>query len=373
MKVQQKNKPVDLEDREKHIERLIIHDRLSLEAMSVAELRELGAFLIPKGRKLKKPEFIQALLDIAKPAKELQEINRAKYITSAIESLELYGESDINIEFIQGTYRDGLSPEEVSIIIFEKLITGIYKDSTIAKTKMKQLRIILSALAITNEEVKKWTDKLYDLLRDQVSKYHHKTNKEYAQKVEEYGTPETIKHIKGNKVINWCNEVIEWAYKQDSLDRKWHKVSFALALTSGRRMDEIHGDTQYKVEDYQTLIAIGLSKKSDDNYTHKSPCLVDANKWLAVLNKLPENVRNQENIRVNQTIRPAMSNSLKPIWDELGFKSYKDARDFYVSYLIARDYKKTVDGSEINFAKKLLGHEAKKQTLSYEKMVIELE
>lgn len=373
MKVQQKNKPINLEDREQRIARIAAFTPTALEALTMTELRELGAFLIPNARKLKKPEFIQTLLEIAKPAKELQEINQAKYITSAVESLELYGKFDINIEFIQDTYIKGLSPEEVSEIIFEKLITGNYKDSTIAKTKMKQIRIILNALAITNEEVRKWTDKLYDLLRDQVSKYHHKTNKEYAQKVEEYGTPDTIRKIKGNKVINWCNEVIDWAYKQDSLDRKWHKVSFALALTSGRRMDEIHGDTKYEIAENQTLRATGLSKKLDENFTHESPCLIDANKWLAVLNKLPENVRNQENIRVNQTIRPAMSNSLKPIWDELGFKSYKDARDFYVSYLIARDYKKTVDGSEINFAKKLLGHEAKKQTLSYEKMVIELE
>jgi hypothetical protein len=376
MAIQQKNKPENLEDHQARIERLAGFNKTALEAMTMSNLRELGAFLVPHARKLKKAEYIDALLEISEPY-------RIQRVKEALLTIELSGEFQVTSEFIKHCQVQGLKPSDCTDIITTRLEAGNYTPSTIAKTKMKQLRAVLDAVSFENVEIKPWSDDVYKLVSSWAGKYHRETNLDYAETVENYGTEENLIRLDGKKILNWATEIIDWAYAQPDLNKGWHKVSFALALTSGRRMDEIHGDCKFEVVNDQTLRSIGLSKKREDDAELESPCLVDANKWVAVINKLPDNRRNQPNAIVNGTIRKAISESISNVFTKLDFHkfdeqgnrilgSYKDSRDFYVSYLIARDYNKSKHGSEINFAKKTLGHESKKQTMSYLKMVVEL-
>jgi len=367
-RIQQKNKPQNLAEREERLKYLATFNKMALEAFTVAELRELGAFLVPNYRKLRKPEMIDALIEVS-------EHYRAEALKENLAAIELMGDIELSPEFIIECKNKLLSSEQVSKIIIKSIESKGYADSTIAKTAPRQVKKVLDTVVLkfSDETTSKWSDEIFDFIREHVKDYHRKVNKETAKKVENIGDVDSdgVIYIDGKKVINWAIEKIDWAYNQENLEKGWHSVSLALALTSGRRQDEIHGDCDYQAIDEKTLEAKGLSKKKDEDYVHNSPCLVNAYKWVDVINKLPENLRHQPNSVVNQNIRKKIEKSIKDKeLKALGFTKYKDSRDFYVSYLISTEYRKQTHGSEINFAKKLLGHESKKQTLHYEKICV---
>lgn len=364
MAIQQKNKPENLEDREARIKRVATYNRIALEAMTMNELRELGAFLIPNARKLKKPEFINALLEIS-------ETFRQDKLRETIAALEVMGEKDISPEFISNCFVNGIPANQVSKVFADLCIADKHTDSTIAKTDSKRLRLMLDKVRNTQQDSSNWCDEVYQQYRTIIAPVDNRTNKEYSKTVENYGTDETTITLDGKKILNWATDIIDWAYQQEKLDKGWQKVSLALAFTSGRRMDEIHGTTEYKVVDSNTVRSIGLAKKESDDFALESPCLVDANKWVTVINNLPKNRRKQENSTVNGTIRKAIEDSIKlRVYPELGIKTYKDSRDFYISYLITRDFPTSGYRSQLAFVKTIIGHEAKKQSLSYEKFIV---
>jgi hypothetical protein len=324
----------------------------------------LGAFLIPKGRNLKKAEYIDALLEIS-------ESFRQDKLRETIASLEVMGDKDISPEFVNNCFLKGIPAKQVSKVFSDLCISDKHTDATIAKTDSKRLRLMLEKVRVTHQDSSSWCDEVYQQYREIIAPIDNKTNKEYSKTVENYGTPETTTTLDGKKILNWAKEIIEWAYTQPNLDKGWQKVSLALALTSGRRMAEIHGTTQYEAVDSNTLRSIGLAKKQEDDFALNSVCLVDAEKWLAVINKLPEARRNQENSRVNALVRKLIEESLKPkIYKDLGIESYKDSRDFYISYLVTRDFPTSGFRSQLAFVKTIIGHEAKKQSLSYEKFIV---
>jgi hypothetical protein len=375
-RVQLKNKPTTLQDREQRLQALSIHTEQALNAFTLHELRELCAFLIPNARKLKKPEFVQTILEITQPYRE-------ERLQKTVAAIELMGDVGFSPEMISTGYANGLTPKQVSEVLITKLEQGNYSASTISKTKTKQIRQILNKISIENPDSTEWTDKVYEYIKAYAAKFHHEVNLNYGEKVENIGTGETMRHIAGEPVIEWCRETIELALTSDNLERTWHKLSLALAISSGRRMDEIHGDgTTFKVLDVNTIETTGLSKKKETDYVHVSPCLVDAYKWFQAYNKLPEKRRNLPNNVVNSRVAASLTESLKTRTkdnvieqlfgsDDEHFKaSYKTSRDFYVAYLITTKFNRIQHGTEINYAKSLLGHSAKRQTLSYQKIII---
>jgi len=406
-KIQQINKPLSLEDIDRRIEKLTEYPRMELEIMTVARLRELGAYLIPDARKLKKSEFIDALLEISEPVKKKLEHRRALETAAALkiidENIAVLGEQDISFDLVREAYLRSRKPEDfsndIATVLKGKLAADELKDSTVAKTKMKHLKIVLEKLNLELPEAKTWADAVYKNTTSHIALISHEVNKKSAAKVENYGTDETTTQLDGKKILDWATEVIDWAFNQETLIKGWHKVSVALSLTSGRRMDEIHGSCQFEVINANTIRAIGLSKKQFDDAVLDSPCLVDANKWFSVLYKLPENRRNQTNSNVNEIIRKSIEGTgiysylynnydfhmiatedvihkiTKALLYSKGDKkppTYKDCRDFYISYLIARDFPTSGYRSQLAFCKKVIGHEAKKQSQSYEKIIVNL-
>jgi hypothetical protein len=366
MAIQQKNKPENLEERETRIKRVATYNRIALEAMTMNELRELGAFLIPNARKLKKPEFINALLEVS-------ESFRQNKLRETIAALEVMGDKDISPEFISNCFLNGIPSNQVSKVFTDLCVADKHTDSTIAKTDSKRLRLMLEKVIITHPDSTNWCKEVYQEYRALISSIDNKTNKQYAKTVENYGTDETTRILDGKKILDWASDIIDWAYVQTDLIKGWQKVSLALAITSGRRMDEIHGNTQYELVNANTIRSIGLAKKEFEDYALESPCLVNAEKWITVINRLPESRRNQPNSTVNGTIRKAIEESIKlktrPLF---GIETYKDSRDFYISYLVTRDFPTSGYRSQLAYAKTIIGHEAKKQSLSYEKFIVTL-
>ena len=216
-----------------------------------------------------------------------------------------------------------------------------------------------------------WSDSLYNYLRDLLKLDNKDANKEYGQKVEGYGTPETMLEINGSVVVNWCQKILTDYINNPNPDKDWQGVSLALALTSGRRMDELHGTCRFFIVSDNKLKSVGLSKKSDDNSVLISPCLVNNELWLNTYNRLPDKRKGLTNIKVNQNISKLVSDSLKAkVYPELGINQYKDSRDFFVAYLLKNEWDVDKHGSQLSYAKSLLGHDSKKITISYEKIKV---
>ena len=243
--------------------------------------------------------------------------------------------------------------------------------TTLVKSKPKQVSNCLDLLISNFPDSLEWTKLLYNDLRVLLQPDYKFVNKEYGQKVEGYGTPETMLEINGSVVVNWCEQTLTNYINNPNPDKDWQGVSLALALTSGRRMDELHGTCRFFTVSDNNLKSVGLSKKEDKNSVLISPCLVDNKLWLDAYNRLPEKRKGLDNMKVNQNISKLLSDSLKTTtYPELGIRVYKDSRDFFVAYLIKKVWDVDKHGSQLNYAKNLLGHDSKKITLSYEKIKV---
>ncbi len=362
-RIQQVNKPGNIDEREARIKRIATFSRTALEGSTVAELRELGSYLIPNFRKMKKDEIIQALWDIG-------ENHRNEMVRQRVVELKLMRDLGVEEKFFEQAYISKITPEQAAMLITDKWKSDGLADSTMAKTNPVKVRLQLEKMANENLESKTWCDETIAFIKKLSKDLHRAVNKQYDVTMNEYGDEEHLIKVEGKKILDWAEDVIDWASNQDNLERNWHKVSFALALTSGRRMDEIHGHTQYDVLDEKTLIAVGLSKKPTTDYTLESLCLVNAYKWLNALNKLPEKRRNQDNGVVHNTIRKLIWDVVEPTAKGLGFRSYKDTRDFYATYIGDVVYDSDMPVTLMVFVRNMIGHESKKETLCYGKMKI---
>lgn len=365
---QTKNKPADLNDRENHIKRLVQFNRLSLEAMTVTELKELSAFLIPNKKRLRKSELIDAILEISEPY-------RLERAAATFATLTVAGEVGLKPELFLKSFGEGLTPQQVSEFVKGHFLSGDYTASSICKTKMKELRTVLENVRMNLPETTPWCNDLYKIVAEFVAPYHQAVNEQYKEKVEEFGTTETIESViklDATKLVEWAKKVLEWADTKEDLIKGWHKVSLALAITSGRRMDEIHGTCQFEVVDEKTLRSIGLSKKDSIDTPLESPCLVDANLWKRCIDKMPSERRNRDNGFINSVIRKTIERAVGDIMEfELGLDTYKTSRDFYAAYVGAVIYDRTVNNASlIGFVKRCLGHSSKKSSLSYEKVLL---
>ncbi len=347
-------------EREQRIKELLVYSNIELESKTKAFYHENLRGLITGYTKMKKSELIDAVKDIVSSYKESIQQRAADY-------LDAFGDSDFSYDLVVSFYSSDVPPKEAAEIIYQRIQANKPTDTTLAKSKPKQLRLVLDKIRATAESSSEWCDAVYESFQELILPVLVRVNKDYKQ-TNETRTADDFMRVDGDAVLKWAKDTIEWAANQDNLERGWHKVSFALALTSGRRQGEIHGTTAYEVVDSSHIKATGLLKKSSDDFELVFHCLTDAKQWLQALNKLPEKRRNQPNSRVNSTIRPAISESLGSKIEELGFKSYKNSRDFYINYHIDRFYDRMTHATEASYVKNLVGHSTQKIAVSYIKM-----
>lgn len=210
-------------------------------------------------------------------------------------------------------------------------------------------------------------------------------NENYGTKINTIETIEDKVKLDGQLILDWAINKIKTVLElsQSKLQRGWYELSLALAITSGRRMEEIHGETVHiskGIKRYYTLegkeIYISQLAKSPENTEFKfSPIGVTSEEWFNAFNKLPDTALSLTEDKVNKTISSNISKSLKgkgKIYETLGIKSYKDSRDFYIAYRVATEYKKgnTQYNNESDFVQSIIGHDNKGSGHSYQKFVI---
>ena len=160
---------------------------------------------------------------------------------------------------------------------------------------------------------------------------------------------EDIKDIRVDLVRDWVEK-----YKNSA---KWQDISYVIALCTGRRMIEIHGDATFTPISEDRIHFTGQAKKrgEDRNLPDEGfeiPVIFlsayEVAKLIEKLEILDKRVENPDSKLVNKLFSMSLSRHPKPV------KEYKEARDFYAAYLIENKY----NGNTLpaKYLTRVLGH-----------------
>lgn len=140
----------------------------------------------------------------------------------------------------------------------------------------------------------------------------------------------------------------------------WEALSMAIALASGRRQSEVHGEGSWQKLSERSILFDGQAKlKGRDPFSYEIPTLLDADLVLAGRQRLIQLGKAPRSpVQVNQSIARMMSTWLKahtiPGTERLESLTYKGSRDIYES--IAKRLLKPAGISDIEFVAQILGH-----------------
>ena len=375
-RIQQKNKPKSIKDRKRRLSELSKYNRDALSAMTVNELRELGAWLVPNARRLKKAEFIEVLIKISEKFNEEKqdEIN---------EKLAHFATSEVSENLLIEQFAGGKLPHQTATLI-DYLWRNPHsqykkrpKESTLSKTKPKQLRGLIQAIIMDNPNMIEWCDELYVEVKKLIQHEQKQVNRHYKKETREnYGNDETTRIVSCTLVLEWAETTIKNMVSRQELRRgEWYLLSFALSLTSGRRMAELHGISEFPdnplfYELRKDKIFISQLAKSIEGKSLVFKTLIDSELWMNGYKLLPIETKNQPNesvVNKKFSRNIAKSPKFRQALLELNLTQYKDARDFYISYMKQVECQDTDYGSSVAFARDAIGHTNKETSLSYDK------
>jgi len=160
---------------------------------------------------------------------------------------------------------------------------------------------------------------------------------------------EDIKDIRVDLVRDWVEK-----YKNSD---KWQDISYVIALCTGRRMIEIHGDATFVPVAEDKIHFTGQAKKRGEDRIlpdegFEIPVIFisakEVSKLIEKLETLDKRVENPDSKLVNKLFSMSLSRHPKPV------KEYKEARDFYAAYLIENGY----NGNTLpaKYLTRVLGH-----------------
>ena len=160
---------------------------------------------------------------------------------------------------------------------------------------------------------------------------------------------QVVKKLKESLVSDWVQ-----SHKNSS---SWQDISIIIAICTGRRMIEIHGDATFEPVDEKTIFFTGQAKKrytvreaGEDGYN--IPVIyLSAQEISALVQKLEnmgKRIENPDRIIVNKTFSMPLSRHPSPL------TQYKEARDYYAAYLVHNGY--AGDSLEALYITKVLGH-----------------
>lgn len=349
-------------------------------AMTVSQLRELGAFLIKDARKKKHDELAQSIYDAGQAFIQRRKLEISSKTVVSAEFNEL--ESILFNAFIKHKDVNTL----VEDLAYDWKNIKNYADSTIASTKPKELRLAIEKIKYEIKESSEFFDEFYQTFYKIVIKpIKDEINQSYGQKINTIETIEDKIKLDGEIILNWAINKIKTVLQlpNSKIQLGWYDLSLALAITSGRRMEEIHGETIHiskGIKRYYSLdgkeVFISQLAKSPENTNFKfTPIGVSSEDWFNAFNKLPDNALSLTEDKVNKIISTNISKSLKgkgKTYDLLGISCYKDSRDFYIAYRVANEYKKGITkyNNESDFVQSIIGHDNKGSGHSYQKFVI---
>jgi len=162
---------------------------------------------------------------------------------------------------------------------------------------------------------------------------------------------EVVKPIKESLVSDWV--------QSRKTSTKWEDISIIIAICTGRRMIEIHGDATFEPVDEKTIHFIGQAKKrytvreaGEDGYD--IPVIYLSAKEISVLvaklETLGKRIENPDSKIVNRTFSMPLSRHPSPL------TQYKEARDYYAAYLVHNGY--AGNSLPALYITKVLGHKA---------------
>jgi len=371
----------DFEDKEKALETLSKYSETVLKSFTVDMLRIVSKPIISNNRKLKKQDLIDKILECVKQYKEVNKNVLNKELGNCVNK-------DDMITIIKNGFLKNIKPDILANKVFSnwelQVLAGDIKTITVCKDRMNNVNFAIKFLINEDPTIENYCKEFKHNLyyNTDIKNWDKQNNKDYANSIDTIKTIEDKILLNGDDILQWCLEVLTETAKSDiKLSRNWYIVSLALELTSGRRMEEIHGQTihyplvsrYFKKSENDYIFISQLAKSIPDKSFIFKP-LVNADLWLNCFNKLPETCKLLTEDKVNQVIssncrkNKNFNNALKL----LGLKQYKDARDFYIAYRLTTEYKKglTNYNNESDYVQSIIGHDSKKSGHSYEKFVI---
>lgn len=195
------------------------------------------------------------------------------------------------------------------------------------------------------------TTKISNEIASRLMEYKMKSNHEYKRKVDERKKPANRIEIDLTTILKRANEILSYVNQchqtKTIISRKvnWRDVSCAIALTTGRRMSEIHqsGNFEYK-SDYELLFSGQLKGKERtvDNsklYDHvfSIPTLVKAEYIIAGMVYLSTSnkriYKNLPTVKVNELYSKALSKAVTDNWS-----IYEPLYDRYLTLIDKQTY-----------------------------------
>lgn len=371
------------EKRQELISQLVLENNEILKSRTKADIYTRYGSLLRGASKDNKSVLIQRLLDYVADYKILA-LNQAK---SFMQSLDI-AEFD-KYKTLEFALENRLSAKQTAEVYFKKLkeryVVGELSASTMGKTERQEVRRLANQLALNNPDKKDWTDEVHTLVGKHLSEFDSEYNKQYKKDLSDRGSSKRKTGLNVEKLMSWIEEKTNIYLAKKTLKRGWHEVSFLLALTSGRRMIEIHGEQcKYEYVGEYLIKAVGLAKKPVDDYTHVFYTLIPAKDWLLLLHKLPEervnlgsvNGKDLVNLKIARDVQPIIKEVVKELdfkvpndKGELKYGSHKSARKFYARYCM--DFLNWDNADPLYAAKDYLAHERIEQTLSYRDVVFD--
>ena len=371
------------EKRQELISQLVLENNEILKSRTKADIYTRYGSLLRGASKDNKSVLIQRLLDYVADYKILA-LNQAK---SFMQSLDI-AEFD-KYKTLEFALENRLSAKQTAEVYFKKLkeryVVGELSASTMGKTERQEVRRLANQLALNNPDKKDWTDEVHTLVGKHLSEFDSEYNKQYKKDLSDRGSSKRKTGLNVEKLMSWIEEKTNIYLAKKTLKRGWHEVSFLLALTSGRRMIEIHGEQcKYEYVGEYLIKAVGLAKKPVDDYTHVFYTLIPAKDWLLLLHKLPEervnlgsvNGKDLVNLKIARDVQPIIKEVVKELdfkvpndKGELKYGSHKSARKFYARYCM--DFLNWDNADPLYVAKDYLAHERIEQTLSYRDVVFD--
>jgi len=371
------------EKRQELISALVLENNESLNSRTKADIYTRYGSLLRGASKDNKSKLIQRLMDYVADYK-IMALNQAQSFMKSLDIAEF--DKYKTLEF---ALQNRLSAEDTADVYFKKLkeryVIGELSASTMGKTERQEVRRLANQLALNNPSDRNWTDEVHTLVGKYLSEFDAEYNKQYKKDLSDRGSAKRKIGLNIEKIMSWIEAKTYLYLTKTSLKRGWHEVSFLLALTSGRRMVEIHGDQcKYEYVGEYLIKAVGLAKKPVDDYTHVFYTLIPAKDWLLLHHKLPEervnlgseNGKDLVNAKIARDVQPI----IKEVVKELDFKvpndkgvlkygSHKSARKFYARYCM--DFLNWDNADQLSVAKDYLAHEKIEQTLSYRDVVFD--
>lgn len=347
-----------IQERQQKLEQIASYALEVLYVTPVKELRELAKGIIPNYTTFRKPELLQAIVEVSDNLRKTKELQQEQERIKAQEELLRQQEEALKLSVARLATPEELERKEVSRdsinpqtsnqraqVIFDNILKlvqtsmdlGTLKDAiyplTVQQITLETTCYAPSTIKSNKTAIKEALDNLLEPHKDARYYYDLKASIEFFKSTYEKG----LSHITVAINAEYKTQVAARVANQTPIDPqglleraqavlekpqdfKENEVAIALALTTGRRMAEIMATGNFEVETKNTLRFSGLTKaraSKDIKSTQEIviPSLVDSELVLRGIRYLEDNNKRLDDpTPVNDRYAKRFSRVLKKNW-----------------------------------------------------------